>query len=161
MYSYGKTLFRVNSSKFSTENLENSRGNVLSLSLLRKDANLSRLEVLRNLYESINRNFTQVFLSLFLVFLTFFVNEIYFSFVIGSKSTCPSYAVAISLMIKCAYHNRINYEKQWECNANLYNISCNLNRWDLCIDQSNGNDRALACRLAQTIFRIRDNMWRC
>jgi len=59
------------------------------------------LEV-RNLYESIKRNFMLFFFRLSSVLWTFFVNEIYFSFVIGNKSTCPSYAVAISLIIKCA-----------------------------------------------------------
>jgi len=103
MYSYRKAPFRVNRSKFSADKLQNSRYNILSLSLLRTDANLSRL-VLRNLHESINHNFIQNFLSLFSVLLTFFVNEIYFSFIIGSNSTCPSYAVAISLMIN-ARHN--------------------------------------------------------
>ena len=34
------------------------------------------------------------------VSLTFFVNDIYFSFVIDNKSILPSYAVAISLIIK-------------------------------------------------------------
>jgi len=48
IYSNGKT-FCVNRSKFSMNNLENLYCNI-SLSLLRKDANLSRL-VLRNLYD--------------------------------------------------------------------------------------------------------------
>ena len=54
MYSYGKIPFRVSKLKFSVDNLQNSRCNIRSLSLLRKDANLSRL-VVRNLYESMKR----------------------------------------------------------------------------------------------------------
>jgi len=97
VYSYGKMPFRVSRLKFSADKLQNSRCNILSLSLLRNDNNFSTL-VLRNLYESINRNFLEVLSSSFSVLLTFFINEMYFSFVIGSNSTCPSYTVAISLM---------------------------------------------------------------
>jgi len=60
MYSYGKMPLRVSKSKFSADNLENSRCIIRSLSLLKYDANLSKLEV-RNLYESINRNFMLFF----------------------------------------------------------------------------------------------------
>jgi len=98
-------LFRVSKSKFSMNNLENSRCNILSLFLLRKNANLSRL-VLRNLNESINQFYRSSFIASYLRFLVLmtFLNEMYFSFVIGSMFTYPSYAsyVAISLMIKCA-----------------------------------------------------------
>jgi len=51
---------RVNKLKFSFDKLQNSRCIIRSLSLLRYDANLSKLEV-RNLYESINCNFMLFF----------------------------------------------------------------------------------------------------
>jgi len=47
-------------SKFSADKLQNSRCIIRSLSLLRYDANLSKLRV-RNLYESIKRNFMLFF----------------------------------------------------------------------------------------------------
>ena len=96
---------------------------IRSLSLLRKDDNLFKLEV-RNLYESMKRNVTQFFWS-FLTLSTCLVNEIFFLFVIGNNSTCPSYAVVISLMMKCASYP-INCGKLWVCNANLCNLNCNL-----------------------------------
>jgi len=135
--------------------LQKSHCNIRNLSLSRNDANSSKLET-RNLYASINCNFIQVlwFFSLSSVLLIFFVNEIYFSFVIGSNSTCPSYAVAISFMIKYASYPD-NYGKLRECNANLYNLYYNLNERDFCIDRSNGNNRALAYRLMRTIFHTR------
>ena len=77
MYLYGKTPFRVKRLKFSSDKLENSRYNIRSLSLLRKDANLSKLEA-RNLNKFINCNTFS-----FLVLLTCLVNEIYFSLVIS------------------------------------------------------------------------------
>jgi len=60
---------------------------IFNLSLLRKDANLSRL-VLRNLNESMNRNFIHFCESILsAVSLIYLVNEIYFSF-IGNTFTC-------------------------------------------------------------------------
>jgi len=64
MYSYGKTPFHVKRLKFSSDKLENSHCSILSLSLLKKDANLFKLEA-RNLYEFINRNFKQFFFIIF------------------------------------------------------------------------------------------------
>jgi len=81
--------------------------------------------VLRNLYESINRNFIQVFWCFVFSAFNIFCKKIYFSFIFESNFTCSSYVVAISLMIKC--RNRISCEKLRKCNANLYNLSCNLN----------------------------------
>ena len=106
MYSYRKTPFRVRKSKSTALNLQNSEYTIFNLSLSRYDANLLRL-VFRNLKESMNLNFTPFFFWKFFSFLslvlsTCLVNEIYFSFVIDSTSTCSSYAVAISLIIKWA-----------------------------------------------------------
>ena len=97
-YSYGKTPLRVNNSNSSSGSVENFERIIFNLFL-------SRL-VLRNLKESIKRNFTQFLWELFsvlsLVLSTCFVKEMYFSLVIRNTSTRPSYAVAISLIIKCA-----------------------------------------------------------
>jgi len=60
LYSYGKIPLRISKSKFSADKLQNSRCIIRSLSLLRYDANLSKLEV-KNLYESIKRNFILFF----------------------------------------------------------------------------------------------------
>jgi len=60
VYSYGKMPLRVSKSKFSADKLQNSCWIIRSLSLLRYDANLSKFKV-KNLYESIKRNFMQVF----------------------------------------------------------------------------------------------------
>jgi len=73
MYSYGKMPFRVSKYKFSADKLQNLRCIIRNLSLLRYDANLSKLEV-RNLYESIKRNFMLFFFRLSSVLSTFFVN---------------------------------------------------------------------------------------
>ena len=56
---------------------------IFNLSLSRYDANFSKLDA-KNLQESIKCNFTQVFFCSFLVLSTYFVNEIYFSLVIGN-----------------------------------------------------------------------------
>jgi len=116
MYSYGKMPLRVNKSKFSADNLKNSRCIIRSLSLLRYDVNLSKFEM-RNLYESMKRNFMLFFFRSSSVLLTFFVNEIYFSFVIGSSSTHPY--CSYFLGNKMRNHSQINYGKLRECNANL------------------------------------------
>jgi len=87
MYSLQKDTLvkdaRVKRLKFSSDKLENSYCSICSLSLLRKDANLSKVEA-RNLYESINYNFTQFFLST-LILSTCFVNEIHFSLIVDKR----------------------------------------------------------------------------
>jgi len=81
-YSYEKMPFLVKSLKSSIANFENS-DLIFNFFILRNDTNLSRL-VLKNLYKSMNRNLTQFWESDFLVIsLTYFVNKMYFSLVIG------------------------------------------------------------------------------
>jgi len=60
MYSYGKMLLRIKKSKLSADELQNLHCIIRSLSLLRNDANLSKLEV-KNLYEYIKCNFMLFF----------------------------------------------------------------------------------------------------
>jgi len=84
MYSYGNIPLCVNRSKFFA--LKNFDRVIFNLSLSRYDANFSKLDV-KNLNESINR-FIKFFL-LFLVLSTNFVNEVYFSLVMGNSSVHP------------------------------------------------------------------------
>ena len=146
MYSYGKTPFHVRRS--SALSLQNSKRTIFNLSLSRYDANLSRL-AFRNLKESMNLNFTSFFWKFFsflsLMLSICLVNEIYFSFVIGSTSTCPSYAVAISLIIKWASYPT-NCEIRLEYRTNFYNLSYNLNALDRGIYRWDDNDsRIVRC----------------
>jgi len=99
--SYGNMPFRI--SRSSALRLKNSDRVIFNLSLLKYDVNFFKLDV-KNLQESIKHNFTQVFFCSFLILSTCFIKKIYFSLVIGSyiyTSYRNSYAVAISLMIKC------------------------------------------------------------
>jgi len=75
---YGKMPLRVSKSKFSADNLKNLRCIIRRLSLLRYNANLSKLEV-RNLYESIKRNFILFFFCSSSVLLTFLMRYIFLS----------------------------------------------------------------------------------
>jgi len=82
-YSYGKMPFRVKSLKSLITNFENSDRVIFNFSILRNDTDLSRL--LKNLYESMNRNLIQFRESDFSVIsLTCFVNEMYFSLLIDN-----------------------------------------------------------------------------
>jgi len=68
---------------------------ILGVNGLNNDANLSRL-VLKNLYESMNNNLTQFRESDFsAISLTYFVNKIYFSLVIGNTLILPLNVIAI------------------------------------------------------------------
>jgi len=90
----GNIPLRVNRS--SRLRFRNSDRVIFNLSLSSYDANFSKLDS-KNLYESINYNFIQVFFWSFLsiVLSTCFVNEIYFSLVMRSSSVHPLYMVAI------------------------------------------------------------------
>ena len=153
----GKKPFRVKRLKFSSDKLENTCCSTHNLSLLRKDVNLSKLEA-RNLYESINHNFTQFFLSILVS--TRLVNEIYFSFV----SVKNQHVLRTRWQFPWwwnACRSLISYGKQWVCNANPYNLKCNLIVRNLSIARLSGSDRVPAHRLVQTVSRTRGNAWCC
>jgi len=109
-----KDAFRVRRLKFSADKFQNSRCNIRNLYLLKKDANLSR-PVLRNLYESINRKFYAMFIIIRVKH--FFVNEMYFSFVIGNNSTCPSYAIAVFYDKWASYRDKLWKTMGMQCNS--------------------------------------------
>jgi len=96
--------------------------------------------------------FWKLFSFLFLVLSICFVKEIYFSLVIGSISIYPSYAVAISLIIKCAL------PKKWlKYIINFYNLNYSLNALDHGIYWWDGNDRVPMDRPEWTISRRCNN----
>ena len=135
LHSYKNIPLRVSKSKSSKLRLRNSDRVIFNLSLSKYDANFSKL-ILRNLNKSINRNFIQVFFWSFLMLSTCFVNEMYFSLIMGSSSVRP---LRDNYILDNVFP--INYEKLWECNMNLYNLSCNLSARGLYITLSSNNDR--------------------
>jgi len=95
MYSYGKIdTLCVKRLKFFSDKLD-SLCSIYSLSLLRKNANLSKLEM-RNLYKSIKRNLMQFF-WLFLVLSNVWWMRYIFLLLLEDY---PLYAMTISLMTK-------------------------------------------------------------